>query len=71
MTEIKLKPCPFCGGEAEFKTIEKDMLSRQDYIWVRCSKCEATSKKFESNLYSSAAEDAAKAWNRRIKDETD
>ncbi len=66
MTEIKLKTCPFCGGEAKFQTAYK-----QDRIWVCCSKCKAVSNQFESNLYSSAAEDAAKAWNRRTKDETD
>ena len=51
----KLKPCPFCGGEASFVNCE---IPPQWY--VRCSKgcCEQT------KLYLSKAE-AKKAWNRR------
>ena len=38
MSEIKLLPCPFCGGEAEFvRDIErKDIFQSSDYVYVRC-----------------------------------
>lgn len=52
MSEIKLKPCPFCGGKAE---------SFQDYMgWfvVQC-KCGI------GTLHYSTLEAAVKAWNRR------
>ena len=51
--DIKLKKCPFCGGEAHFvKT------SIAEY--VQCTKCKA-----EAGVISSFKE-AAEAWNRRI-----
>ncbi len=71
MPETKLKPCPFCGGKAKFQTVDKSMLYNRDLVWVFCSQCKAESNRFESNLYSSAVEDAAKAWNRRAENETD
>ena len=32
MSEIKLKPCPFCGGEAE-------MFGNESVVFVRCKEC--------------------------------
>lgn len=66
MNEIKLKPCPFCGGDAKFE-IAKDVFCNPEkgYIFVRCSKCNAKSDNFESNVYVCAAEEAAQAWNNR------
>lgn len=60
MNEIKLKPCPFCGGKAEFMT---NPVYRT--IRVYCSKCKANTIDFESDVYSCAAENAAEAWNNR------
>ncbi|MBR1602554.1 MAG: Lar family restriction alleviation protein [Synergistaceae bacterium] len=53
--KIKLKPCPFCGGES--KVIGSDKYS--DYC-ATCSKCWTTSNYFDSR------EKAAEAWNRRV-----
>ena len=42
MTEIKLKPCPFCGGEAEFFEENNGYHSRGNAEWtlgIRCTKC--------------------------------
>lgn len=53
--EEKLKPCPFCGGKAEY-------YGECDMLWVRCSNedCQAqTIKKFDE------PEDAATEWNNR------
>lgn len=68
MTEIKLKPCPFCGGKAEFET-NVNVLYKT--IWVCCKKCKVNTMNFESDLYSCAAEKAAEAWNRRDYNEAD
>lgn len=53
----KLKPCPFCGGEAAIYNYEK-MLTGQ-YKMVECKKCHCTSEKFKK------VEDAIAAWNTR------
>lgn len=49
---IELKPCPFCGGEAE---LDSDDLC----YWVNCKKCGA------SVDTSYIEEDVAKEWNKR------
>ena len=51
----KLKICPFCGGEAIFKS--------DDYCaWVMCKKCGSHSSCRDSN------EEAIKVWNQRIEE---
>lgn len=58
MSEIKLKPCPFCCGEAK---IVKSYYT----IWVKCICCGAKSRCEENE------EKAADAWNRRADNEID
>ena len=52
MTDKKLKPCPFCGGEAKVR----NFISGRD---VHCKNCYASVKILDSN------EEAIKAWNTR------
>jgi Lar family restriction alleviation protein len=52
----KLKPCPFCGGKADFDGDEED-----EIVWVFCEDCRA-----EINAHSTKKE-AIKAWNRRAR----
>ena len=60
MPEIKLKPCPFCWGEAA-------TVFYAGYIYVSCEKCGATSEMIKiSEEYSAAEKEAAEAWNRRV-----
>ena len=67
---MELKPCPFCGGEAEYDYC----ISRKKCITltkVRCKTCNAGTKVFpcedeHGNSFESYAEhSAADAWNRR------
>ena len=51
-TQIKLRPCPFCGGRAKMTAEGGDR-------WVLCTKCNSSSGVFESER------DAARAWNDR------
>ena len=51
---MEIKPCPFCGGKAEF------VLIPGDDIIMRCSSCHASTEKCFW-----APEHAAKAWNKR------
>ena len=64
--ESELKPCPFCGGKAEFGVNPNTFCKT---IWVYCQKCGAETKHFEIDLYSCAAKNAAEAWNRRADNE--
>ena len=60
-SEIELKPCPFCGGEA-IKFSDRS-LSLETGAWcirsfVACNDCTAL-------VNGKTIEDAAEAWNRR------
>ncbi len=54
MSAPKLKPCPFCGGEAKLS-----MLFGGPYF-VRCQKC------LIEGRYRMAKRNAIAAWNRRV-----
>ena len=61
MTNIELKTCPFCGGEAE--------LYVNGGISARCRKCYCgTTFKEDSypRLSQNAVERAIEEWNRRV-----
>ena len=60
MPEIKLKPCPFCGGEAELKAVG-DYNSLYVYACKLCKKTPVL--KYEAR---NTAKNAAKTWNRRV-----
>lgn len=57
MSEIKLKPCPFCGGEAEIQYGACDYNVYQAVC--KGQNCNAM------NGWSDTPEEAAEAWNRR------
>ncbi len=74
MTEINLKSCPFCGGEAKINIrIEYDHRGLADmFRFVECMDCHAKSTEILMPKYgyrpSVISEDAHKledAWNRR------
>lgn len=59
MSEPKLLPCPFCGGEA---TIHDAGDSGGPSYWsVQCGLCPAMLDKY----YADGSEEATAAWNRR------
>lgn len=77
MTNVELKPCPFCGGEAEIYP-EVDMIMGK-FWYIRCKKCYSRG----SGIYESERElepqeeyaaitgswkKAVEAWNRRVKE---
>lgn len=61
MTTEPLKPCPFCGGEAEFKLA----LNRRHPWFIECTKCYVATEgsAYENNEYN------ANKWNTRQKGE--
>jgi Lar family restriction alleviation protein len=50
-----LKPCPFCGGKAQFMA---SVIATGDY-YVTCTNCDATT------AYARTQAGAVRAWNRR------
>ena len=54
--KITLKPCPFCGGRADFATSDKN--------WISCTECGA-----ETSYYDEP-EEAIEAWERRYQEPT-
>ena len=67
MGDHRLKPCPFCGGEAKFLRIAGDYGYTADTYMVGCQCCGATIKK--STGYCNLTDSVIEAWNRRVKDE--
>lgn len=70
MTEQKLKPCPFCGGEAYARFV-KDK-GAFGYTSVECKKCGAVP--YVHMAYNNLSKEEAvmgvvEAWNRRVKDD--
>ena len=64
----ELKPCPFCGGNAEYETFrtEEGVFTRsKKCIYFKCKDCEAQTKAFPESVHYSAEEKATEAWNRR------
>lgn len=81
---IELKPCPFCGGKAEFDQIARgtaDNFSAKLDFEIRCKKCGATapdaygyiainlSSNGELNVWHDDKSKAIAAWNRRAREE--
>ncbi len=62
--ENKLKPCPFCGGEAKMLE-EYDVMIGKTYYFVECTECTGTIFSGEIN-----EKEAIEAWNRRVNDDT-
>ena len=65
--DTKLKPCPFCGGEAELTHTNDN----NHYPFVRCKYGAYLKPKCMANMYPwlnyKTDEEAIEAWNRRTK----
>lgn len=67
--EIKLKPCPFCGGEAEWYRTKRDKRKVFGiYHMIATIKCKRCTAEVSQAGYDAdkAFENAAKMWNKRV-----
>lgn len=62
MSEQKLKPCPFCGGEAYIHEIKEDFLG---VGWKIKGYCVACTDCHSGTEYDKDKNISIKAWNRR------
>ena len=62
MNNVVLKPCPFCGGEAEI--IEHLFYNQSPVYGIKCKRCLA-----ETYQFFKSREKVVKAWNRRAGEE--
>lgn len=68
MSEIKLKPCPFCGGEVAMYDKFDDDIHR--YFNISCGYCRLAMSSYTYRIYSEEDRESTKmclilAWNRR------
>ena len=69
MKEYKLKPCPFCGGEAKIghstETTGITYPVTYDYSYVECIECGSKTHKVIVSAEHCSNDLAVEAWNRR------
>jgi hypothetical protein len=58
MSEIKLKPCPFCGGEPEQENYAIEAV-------VHCTNCLAMIRRIHAHDEDTGIPASAEAWNTR------
>lgn len=63
----ELKPCPFCGGEAEIG--HSNLFSGKMASYCECNNCGATGEYFDVSSKYSSDDKAIEAWNRRVEHE--
>lgn len=73
----KLKPCPFCGGKAEYKCVSVDHVRM--ILEICCNECGIMTQAAEATLFfdrdtgvgfsAYRVDDIADKWNRRVQDE--
>ena len=68
---LLLKPCPFCGGAAEFvHTTQNRDGHVSGYVLVRCTNCKAGTRRTEYSQVEPIHHDedakASRLWNRRF-----
>ncbi len=61
----ELKPCPFCGGEAELMT---GNVRGKRYAWCECLQCGVATLGYYNGTEDERIKQARDMWNRRADD---
>lgn len=64
MSDLNLKPCPFCGGIAKMRI-------RRPMTVIYCKNCDAAISYCDYYEEGDSKDKAIEAWNRRAKNEAD
>ena len=67
MSEIKLKPCPFCGSDRIIYMVEGHYIPWDEkglQLWYRCHCFECGADGMDTGM-DKTMEEASKTWNRR------
>lgn len=70
MDEIKLKPCPFCRGNAEIKRCVGFGFGIER-AYVECTRCKARTKMIDHSLNYCANDKVTELWNNREEEKPD
>lgn len=63
MSEIKLKRCPFCGGEAKIK-----YCNYGSTVYIECDICGSRTADEDVSTEYCARDEVIKVWNRRVEE---
>ena len=61
----KLKPCPFCGSEADIHERYRKGTANRKMFWIECKTCWVAQYHGDIGGYRTKAK-ATDAWNRRV-----
>lgn len=70
MSDINLKPCPFCGGQAELIHNSIGFAFDRIVSAVKCVQCGARTRTFEMSTEFSCDDKAVEMWNTRYTEDT-
>lgn len=64
MSDYTLKPCPFCGGQADIENIGSGEVEDEYFYMISCEECGASACFGDD---SETKDGAISKWNRRVK----
>ncbi len=68
MSDYTLKPCPFCGGQADIEDISNNEIEDDEYYMICCKSCGASACFGD---YSITKDGAIRKWNRKVEKDVD
>lgn len=63
--DIRLKPCPFCGGKAKVMLAQELRIGGDEGFVIQCEDCHMNTASINGTYFSNSA-DVIELWNRRV-----